>query len=550
MIGQMRSTLVVCALAGCSFNPGAGQGSGSDADAGVDAPPPLPQVRFTAITSAVSELRPGLYGFEITAVLENGLDAEITEVAVSLEIGDGRSGDFSWRSPDAREGISAPPPASIAAGASQTYVFVVDALASAAPPGPIAINGTATFDAGGTAASATPAAEPLELPFAAALNAAIVVSEPSDESDADDELSLREAIALANATAGPDRIVFDPASVDAGDELDVDDGLGPLPPITGDLVIDGSGVGPVLTFDSDWDGDNVYGLQLDSGTAVISGLGFRDMGFAYEPEDVSANNCGPLNMQFEGGAIRVNGGTLILDGNSFEDPNVPERNCYAASVRLEGGSGHRVLRNHWTAPSMDALYVGTAVVEITGNVIDSVPDANKSDECIYIAGQGGQDMWITGNLCVDQEFSAVVAEGADPGVLRIAHNTFVRTGITDLAAVRRNGGARDVVLRNNAYVNNRASVVPDNNGVDLDIAFEASSNAVLCGACGGATVDAATMITGSDLMLVNSAGTDAADLSPALGSPLLNSAAPLLDRNGKSPGWFGGAGPERGAVER
>ena len=536
-----RTAIAAIAAAACSFS-GPGQGGG-DLDAGIDAPPASPEVRFTSITADVSEIRPGLYGFRVTAVLENGLDTEITRVGVSLDVQDGgvsRDSDFGWREPDAREGVTAPQPTTIAAGESQTYELVVDALASAAPPGLIEINATATFESEGSKLSATPAETPLELPFAAGLNSTIVVDTAADEQNGNGDTSLREAIALANQDPGPDRITFV-----SGLEITLAQAL---PPISEDLVIDGSGTAPVVAFNASA-ANNAYGIRLSAGTAVVSGLTFRDMGFAYPELDLTGDNCGGQS-QLEGGAVRVDNGTLILDGNTFEDPNVAERNCFAASVRVHGGSGHRILRNHWTAPSMDSLYVDAPAIEISDNVIDSNPDPGKSDECIYVDGQGGQDLWIAGNLCVDQEFSGVVARGTDGGVLRVAHNTFVRTGISALAAVRRETPERDVELRNNAYVSNRVSIGPDNSGADFNIAFEASSDGTFCSACDNATVDSPSLITDTDLILVNSAGTSAADLSPALGSPLLNSAELLLDRNGKTPGWFGGAGAERGAIER
>lgn len=554
MRGRANVALICAALAGCSFKgPGnpAGDGDG-DNDAGPDATLPVSdEVVFTSITADITELRPGLYGFEVTAVLENQLDVEITDVRVSLTMNDGtdsRSGDFFWRDRDAREGASAQQPDTVAAGASETFVFVVDALVSAAPPGPIAIDGIASFDNAGETQAASGAAEPLSLPFEA-LNPPIVVTEPVDESDGDNDLCLREAILAANSQAGFDRIVFDSTAFPPGSLVDVEFTLGPLPTVSDDLVIDGTGTGPIVKFDADWSGNNNYGVRLSAGTLVIGGLTFRDMGYGYQDEDIAATgNCGPNNTQYEGGAIRVDGGTLIVDGNTFEDPDVPERNCYGASIRLEGGADHRIVRNHWTSQSMDSIFVNSAAFEISDNVMDSNPAmSDKSDECVYIGDQGNQDLWLIGNVCIDQEFSAVISEGNNQGILHVVNNTFVRTGISGLAAVRRNGDMREVVMRNNVYIGNNAGVAPGNDGSDFDIGYEAS-DIPLCGACGSATVT--QVIENADLMVVDSSGSQVDDFLPRGGSPLTDSAEPLVDRNGKSARWYGGAGPERGALER
>jgi hypothetical protein len=217
-------------------------------------------------------------------------------------------------------------------------------------------------------------------------------------------------------------------------------------------------------------------------------------------------------------------------------------------VRIHGGSGHRIVRNHFTAQAMDSIFVDAAVREIAGNLMDSNPGlSDKSDECIYIADQGDQDLWVIGNICIDQEFSGVVSEGNNQGVLYVVNNTFVRNGLTSLAAVRRNGDMRQVVMRNNAYLGNTLGVAPGDGGDGFDIDSDASDD-THCSDCGAATV--ANLVEVGDLGVVNAAGTDAADFRPRAGSPLVDSGVDLVDRNGKTARRFNDAAPERGALER
>ena len=541
----------------CKFDPPGVSTEDSTPDA---APPPATaDVRFVSVTADISELYPGLYGFEVETVLRNELDVEITDVAASLTFSDGtdnRSSDFRWRDLDMREGVANGQPATLAAGEEATYTFKVDALASAIPPGPIIVNGSAAFTASGTALSATPDEQPLQLAFAA-MNAAIVVNSVTDELDDDSDICFREALVAARTAPGLDRIVFDPSAFPPGSQTIsvLDEQRGPLPILDGtggDIVIDGSDADFHLAVDSNWESpDGRYGLHITSGNVVVHKIGFHNMGYNYLNEgDLSGDNCGGGD-QLEGGAIRVDGGTLVVDSNYFADPDVAERNCYAASIRLEGGSGHRILRNRWTDSSMDSLFIDARTVEVTDNVMDSGSSTDKTDECIYVDGQGGGDLWIVGNLCVDQEYSGVIARGADNGTLYVVNNTFVRNGLQSLSAVRREQGQRAVVLRNNLYVaNNPSAVRVDNNGDGFDLAYEAIAGNPLCASsCQNATVDQGSILNPPDLQLADSSGTSRAAFTPATDSPLVDSGLDWLDRNGARPGHYSGQGPERGAVE-
>lgn len=536
--------ITLLGAAACSYP----HGRTPEGDAGVDAPPVTTLVYFTTLTSNVTQLRPGRYGIEVTATLRNDLDVEISRVGAALTF-DGRGAQFRFRDVDRRDGVTALQPATIPAGGEATYRFTVDALASLTAAD-VTINASATFLASSTAMSATPAAKPLALPYTG-INGPIVVTVAQDESDGDSQLSFREALEAAGNASGPDIIRFDPAVFPPGTVVTLSADLGALPVIATNLVIDGGGV--ILAVDSAWEAsEGRYGLHISGGTVVVANLTFRDFAFGYRNEMITtpAGNCGASNAQLAGGAIYVDGGTLILDGNRFEDPDVAERNCFAASVRLHGGTGHRIVNNLWTDQVMDSVFVAAQTFEVSDNVMIAPINTDRADEGIYIASQGGTDLWIVGNLILDQEYNAVVANGSDGGTLYIVNNTFARNGRVALGAVRRSG-SRAITLRNNLYVaNNPAAVQADNNGIGLDFAFETTSSNSLCGGtCASATIDNASMGMPADPGVMDVVGSSRAAFTPIPSSPLIDSGTPFVDRNGGMPGLSSGNGTDRGAVE-
>ncbi len=550
-LGLVRSLLLLglAAIAACGFE--SPRVDPADAPP-TDTPPTVGEVRFVSVVASAETLRPGRYGIEVTAVLHNGLAVELTDLRASLTFRDGaadRAGDFRWRDADARDGVLDPQPASLPPGEQAMFRFRVDTVAHAIGPGPILLGGQATFQAGGRAGAATPLDPPVSLPFEA-LPPPIVVTLASDEDDADAQTSFREALKSANARPGLDRIVFDPAVFPPGGWTPalLSNGLGELPPIDGDLVIDGSGAGFELAVNASWAGSRRYGLRLAGGTLVVYGIGFRDLGYGYPAEDLNASNCG-TGVQHDGGAIRADGGTLILYGNRFTDADVSERNCFAASVRLHGGGEHRILNNTWIDQAMDALYIAAATREVTGNVMTAGADLSRADDCIFVASQGGAELWIIGNVCVDQELTGVTASGADTGRLYVVNNTFVRN--RGVGAVRRSGAQWRVELHNNAYHSNQqAAISADANGGNLRISHEAElGSAMFCNACGSAMIQMSTLSSGADLGFLNPTGTSPADFTPRAASPLVDSGLDLVDLNGSSPRRFNGAGPERGAIE-
>lgn len=538
--------MLVLLVCGCSF---------SAAIDSADAPVPSdPRVRILAVRSSTSTLHPGQYGIPVDVEVENGLGAEITDLTVTLAVTSGatdRGNGFRWRDADRRESVM-PQAATIPAGARLTYHFIVDALPSLALPGMFVVDAGGTFHDGDRAGSITPADTKLQLDFASDVKAPIVVNEQNDELDGDSKTSFREALVRAETSPGFDRIVFDPTVFppDTLKRITIENiGGNALPPIASDLVIDGGGSQVVLTPDvGDFGSSQVYLLEHVAGSLVIANLGFDNTMTAYPVIDLTADGC--AGGSFGGGAILNIAGPLVLDSNTFTEPaNAPERNCFAATVRIAGGSDHRILNNQFTNTVGDAVDLQTpARAQFLDNFVRGRSTA-VSDDCIVV-NNGAGERWIVGNVCMDIETSGVLLLGAG-GKTHIVHNTFVR--IANNAAARRlNNGA--VELRNNIYVTVRPAVLAfDTFATPVDIDYEVVSDGTLCepAQCPALAPQQAMVTVADPGMLGFPANVTALeDLLPAANSAAVDSGVDGLDRNGKLPHRFNGAAPDRGALER
>ncbi len=562
MHARMLTTVV---LAGCGFAApfsldGSIAGDGVAPDGQVfDAPPQSATVAFTSVTATISTLRPGQYGWVVVATLQNTGTAEITDVAMTLTFATGavdRVLQFRWRESDLREGLTTPT-RTIPPGGALAMRFQVDALAFATPPGPVEINGVATFVDGGVPASAQPLAMPLSIPFAT-IPAPIVVTTASDERAANATVSLREAIASANANPGFDRIIFDPTifpDISTPVVIQLDRMLAAFPDVSGggpgnDLVIDASTANIVLALDSTWGGSRSWGFRHTSHLLVIHGLHFRNFGFAYPATNVTTDNC--MGGRQEGGAVRSDGGVLILQNNSFADPGVLERNCFAAAVELRGdGAGHRIIGNDFTDVVADAVYVTAAVTEITDNLITGGDTPTKADDGIVLESNSALPVWVVGNVIVDQDFAGLAVFGGGQ-VIYAAHNTFARNnavGSIWAGSIWRLGTST-VNLLNNAHVDNLPAALFPDVSAGIRVAYDALQGNVLCSPPCPLVVVASILESADLLFTASSNPRTRADFTPLPTSPLVDSAFDALDRNGPAPGRYHGAGPDRGAVER
>lgn len=524
-------------------------------------PTPALDVYFTSITASETQIGPGQFDIIVHATLVNDSDYLLNDLYVTLSFDDGtndRTADFEQREPDLREGVMSQPDRFLAAQSSATFDFVVHTTAGLWGPGPISIQGAATFTRNSTTLSAQPSQTPGSFDLIP-MNAPIVVAITDDENDGNygNDTSLREAIMLANSAAGADRIVFDPATfpVATPGRIVLTDALPTIDGSTGIAVIDAQGAGVEIAVDPSLNNSDLYAMTIVA-PAVIRGLRFMDVANLHEYQpSISGDNCGD-GSQVDGGAIHVQDGSgAIIDGNYFDDSNVLERNCYGALVRFLGGDSHRLLRNEFVQQVMDSVYVNAAgIVEIRDNIMKAHTDNDSSDEGVYIEDLQDNDVWIIGNVIVYQEYSGIATIGnTDQGNVYLLHNTFAHNGIAALNAFRRSNGAnRDLYFRNNVFISNNPGAVAIGAGDNSDIAYETipSSEQYCNPACGSATVDGASFVSPSGTFVADDTGREWSDWTPTAGSVLVDSAADLLDRNGASPGRYQGTGPDRGAIER
>ena len=133
----------------------------------------------------------------------------------------------------------------------------------------------------------------------------LIVDTISDESDGDysaGDLSLREAIGLANGSIGPDTITFDAVVFDSARTMQL---TKQLPTITDAVVITGPGAG-VLTIDA---GGGIDGT-IESGTPD----GFR----IFEIDDLDAGN--QIDVTISG--LTLTGGDINVGGAIFSKENL------------------------------------------------------------------------------------------------------------------------------------------------------------------------------------------------------------------------------------
>ncbi len=555
MFGPMLGSVVAgLILSGCSFNGASKQSDGGvliDA-ATIDAPV-SPKVRFTSIELVgTNQLHPGQYGIEVKVELVNELSTTITDLQVQLVFdssGTSQPPSFRWRSFDHRE--NTPPMATtIAPGKTTQLRFLLDVPASAATSEIVKINGAATFWAEGDTLAATPLETPLTKDW---MSIREIVVDTANDDTADPTTSLRKAISQAMATNGLSRITFAPLVFppDKSTTITLESALGELPKIDkkkSDLVIDGTGV--ELSVDLAWKDSENYGLRIDGPTVVVSGMSFRNFARGYPETDLTSDNCGSQGKK-DGGAIKVESGTLILDGNHFADPDVAERDCYGAVVRVQGGNGHLILNNQFTDQVMDSISFEKPFKEVSGNVFvgkkaPGATDPVLSDDGVVVNFNKKGEYWITSNLFVDLEFSGIlVGDTVTRDVtLNVIHDTFIRNG----NALLQKSDAGAFFLRNNAYLGNQTQLLLTM-GSAIDIDFESVDASMLC-ECSQATLGSMNVYNQTQQRFTNPSGSTIQDFTPLSNSSLIDNGTDLLDRNGRMLGRYINDGPDRGAVER
>lgn len=488
---------------------------------------------FASVTSPIAQVAPGQFSRRVRATVRNEGSAAATDVRVSLAF-DGattsHAGDFA-----AREVAWS---AVVGSGATVAIDFDVDVLASARADEDVTLSGSVSYrieDATFTESSAqshlwqfTPVEE-------------LLVDTTTDVTASDGVTSLREAIAMANADAGLERIRFDPAVFPSATGATILL-LSELPALEGTpLVIDGSGAGVRLEPAAATYQSGGWLLRVRS-EVTVSGIRFVKSGELYPVFNLNGNSCN--GGEQNGGAILAEtaGAVLTVTGCSFDDTGVLRRNCYAPTIRAAADSTgpHRIVDSDFVQSAGDALVLYAPTSEVSRTRI-----VGARDDGIFV-GNGTGPTRLVGNLIADTALAGILVSGpAGSSELLIAHGTFLRNrwGV-------RSFDIRPLRLVNNAFGGHTAEAHNlAGNGENARIARTHVEGSALCtGGCTSAMVDR-TVVPSATLGLTNGAGNTRADALPAAGSGLIDAAIPIADVNGPLPGAWNDLAPDIGAVE-
>jgi hypothetical protein len=329
----------------------------------------------------------------------------------------------------------------------------------------------------------------------------LIVTTNADENDAGATvaapggtgLSLREAITIANASAGSQTITFQSGIVVALASA--------LPIITDTVQILGGEVNCAAV------GANANCLNLAASSSVIDGLRSYDSG---------------------GRPIYVTGGTNSQITNcSFDNNRQP------LEISANAGLGNVIGPNNLIE---NAQGHAVAVYSDGASVIDNVI-SDSANNAIFLSGTAN-DTLIRGNLLLRAGTAIGMASGTTN--VRIWHNTIVYNSVTGVVVGQANG----IDLRNNIIAFNTQYAVNA-----ADVKFTQQDYNLMFGNTSG---DCVACTPGPNSVLTDPQFVNAAADDFALGatSPALNAGTDLgVDRNGASAGNFNGAAPDLGYLE-
>jgi CSLREA domain-containing protein len=217
------------------------------------------------------------------------------------------------------------------------------------------------------------------------------VSKTADTNDGvcDADCSLREAIAAANAAAGPDTIFVPAGTYILTSELAIADDLDLVGVSAPKSVLDGNASSRVLNVGAG-ETVNLFGLTVRSGSAPDSGGGIKSTGSLTITDGLVSGNTALL-----GGGVATLGGSLTLRNVTLSnnlattDGGGLATSCSSCTVTLSDVtlSGNRASRNGGGLSSSTGATVTLANSTLTGNIADD--DANQVGAGGGIAGSGG-----------------------------------------------------------------------------------------------------------------------------------------------------------------
>ncbi|MEL6600760.1 MAG: choice-of-anchor Q domain-containing protein, partial [Pseudomonadota bacterium] len=330
--------------------------------------------------------------------------------------------------------------------------------------------------------------------------ATFVVTSNSDVTDSNDEvLTLREAIELANTSAGTDTITFDPSIFSGGLESFVRLTQGELTS-TDAVIIDGTGATDV-TLSGDANGDDT----LQAGTNLI---------------DVKGSTTGQLD---DNSRVLVSGGDTVLQGLTITGGRTTGNNADGGGVLVEG---NLVLR--------DSLVSGnsTAGNEAEGGGVKATGDVHVVDSRVannHTTGSGANGGGVHADgagvlLRSTLEDNSTTGQEGDGGGIRtegtggivvvdstVSSNTTSGRGASG-GGVQARGG--DLIAVNSTVVDNRAFNNDRSAGGGLNSNFDTTiTNSTVTGnstaSSGGGVRSEGDLTVQNSIVVGNSANRDA-----------------------------------------
>ncbi len=328
----------------------------------------------------------------------------------------------------------------------------------------------------------------------------LVVAVEKDENDGDysaGDLSLREAIGLANGSIGNDVITFAPAML--GKTINLT--LGELQ-IVDDVVIDATSLGGRITIDASGNdstssapaaGDGSRVMNIDDGDAA-NFINVELIGLTFTGGDVLGNGGAIENSE----SLTVTNGSIFANSASTMAPNGAGATGAGGAIHVQAG-GSLVLNN--TAVYENLSDVGGGIAVGQGQLT-----LNSSTVSGNVVTSNGGGLWAAGaNTTVTANHSTIAANRADEGggiMMAMSGGTIAlnHTIVADNAAavVFDDVSSVDPVVFNHGWVENSSGFTPsggpqfigvdpqltplaDHGGASLTHALRAGSPAVDAG---------------------------------------------------------------------
>ena len=279
----------------------------------------------------------------------------------------------------------------------------------------------------------------------------LVVSTTQDSVDGDfsvGELSLREAIEIANESTGADTITFDASVFTGAQTINI---TSQLPSITEELTITGPGA-DLLTIDAGDGTDGQFGtgdgfgiLLIDSGTLPVSLIDVTLSGLTLTGGDLSGNadggaifsygNLGLDSVVISGNSVGGDGGGIFV--SNFSGVSVTNSTILGNSAGDDGGGifgGSATVTNSTISGNSASGDGGGILVSGIGAVTNSTISGNSA------SGNGGGILVSGIGTVTSSTISGNSAGGNGGGILASGIGTVTNSTISGNLASGNGGG--------------------------------------------------------------------------------------------------------------